>query len=183
MNRLSLVATVFGALLGIAVGICGFTFTYAKGGSYLTNNPAACANCHVMREQYDDWSKSSHRAVATCNDCHTPGYAEAAGKVPEKDWLVGDRLGWRGPWGTTYASNLRMLINGMSEAQWLDYARTLKSRPPMPSFTLNEMRKADLRAIYHFIRSLGPAGVPAPAYVPPEQEPAAPFVQYPAPPK
>ena len=121
--------------------------------------------------------------IAGCNDCHTPGYAEAAGTVAEKDWLVGDRLGWRGPWGTTYPSNLRILINGMSEAQWLDYARTLKSRPPMPSFTLNEMRTADLRAMYHFIRSLGPAGVPAPAYVPPEQLPAAPFVQYPAPPK
>ncbi len=82
MNRLSLVATVFGALIGIAVGICGFTFTYAKGGSYLTNNPAACANCHVMREQYDDWSKSSHRAVATCNDCHTP--ANVLGKYATK---------------------------------------------------------------------------------------------------
>ena len=121
--------------------------------------------------------------IAGCNDCHTPGYADAAGKVAEKDWLVGDRLGWRGPWGTTYPSNLRTLINGMSEAQWLNYARTLKSRPPMPSFTLNEMRKADLRAIYHFIRSLGPAGVPTPAYVPPEQQPTPPFVQYPAPPK
>ena len=62
--------------------ICGFTFTYAKGGSYLTNNPAACANCHVMREQYDDWSKSSHRAVATCNDCHTP--ANVLGKYATK---------------------------------------------------------------------------------------------------
>jgi cytochrome c nitrite reductase small subunit len=82
MKPLSLIATVFGALIGIAVGICGFTFTYAKGGSYLTNNPAACANCHVMQEQYDGWSKSSHRAVATCNDCHTP--ANVIGKYATK---------------------------------------------------------------------------------------------------
>ena len=82
MNKLSLVATVFGALLGIAVGICGFTFIYAQGGSYLTDNPAACANCHVMQEQYDGWSKSSHRAVATCNDCHTP--ANVIGKYATK---------------------------------------------------------------------------------------------------
>jgi cytochrome c nitrite reductase small subunit len=45
---------------------------YARGGSYLTDDPAACANCHVMREQYDGWIAASHRAVAVCNDCHTP---------------------------------------------------------------------------------------------------------------
>jgi len=38
----------------------------------LTNDPAACANCHIMREQFDGWIKSSHRSVAVCNDCHTP---------------------------------------------------------------------------------------------------------------
>jgi cytochrome c nitrite reductase small subunit len=67
-----------GALLGVAAGLGGFTFLYAKGGSYLTNDPAACANCHVMREYYDAWTKSSHRSVAACNDCHTP-----AGLVPK----------------------------------------------------------------------------------------------------
>ena len=61
-----------GALLGIAVGIGGFTFVYARGASYLTDDPAACANCHVMREYYSAWQKSSHRSVAVCNDCHTP---------------------------------------------------------------------------------------------------------------
>ena len=62
-----------GAAIGLAMGVMGYTFLYAKGGSYLTNNPAACANCHVMQEHYDGWIKSSHRSVATCNDCHTPG--------------------------------------------------------------------------------------------------------------
>jgi cytochrome c nitrite reductase small subunit len=57
---------------GLAAGIGGYTFVYAKGYSYLTNNPAACANCHVMQDHYDGWVKSSHRAVAACNDCHTP---------------------------------------------------------------------------------------------------------------
>jgi cytochrome c nitrite reductase small subunit len=38
----------------------------------MTDNPAACANCHIMRDQYDGWTKSSHRSVAVCNDCHTP---------------------------------------------------------------------------------------------------------------
>jgi cytochrome c nitrite reductase small subunit len=40
--------------------------------AYLTNDPAACANCHVMQEHYDSWLKSSHQNVATCNDCHLP---------------------------------------------------------------------------------------------------------------
>jgi cytochrome c nitrite reductase small subunit len=57
---------------GLMVGLGAFTFVYARGYSYLTNDPAACANCHVMREHFDAWNKSSHRAVATCNDCHTP---------------------------------------------------------------------------------------------------------------
>lgn len=59
-------------LLGAAVGIGAFTFGYARGASYMTNDPEACANCHVMREQYDAWTRSSHRAVAVCNDCHAP---------------------------------------------------------------------------------------------------------------
>src|SRR5262245_59793562 len=57
---------------GLAAGIGVYTFVYAKGASYLTNNPEACVNCHIMQEQYDSWVKSSHRAVAACNDCHTP---------------------------------------------------------------------------------------------------------------
>ncbi len=63
---------VIGIAFGAAIGIGGYTFIYAKGYSYLTNNPAACANCHVMEEQYSGWLKSSHRSVAVCNDCHTP---------------------------------------------------------------------------------------------------------------
>ena len=54
----------------LAVG--GYTFIYAKGYSYVTNDPAACANCHIMENHYRAWEKSSHRAVAVCNDCHTP---------------------------------------------------------------------------------------------------------------
>lgn len=59
-------------LLGALVGLSGFTFTYARGASYLSNDPETCVNCHIMRDQYDAWRVSSHRNVATCNDCHTP---------------------------------------------------------------------------------------------------------------
>jgi cytochrome c nitrite reductase small subunit len=63
---------VLGILIGLGLGIGSYTFLYAQGWSYLTNNPAACANCHIMHDHYDAWIKSSHRTVATCNDCHTP---------------------------------------------------------------------------------------------------------------
>ncbi len=59
-------------LLGSLVGLGGFTFTYARGTSYLSDNPETCVNCHVMQEQFDAWQHSSHAMVATCNDCHTP---------------------------------------------------------------------------------------------------------------
>ena len=60
------------AALGILVGLGTFTFGYGEGDAYLTDNPAACANCHVMQAQYDSWTHSSHQRVATCNDCHLP---------------------------------------------------------------------------------------------------------------
>ena len=59
-------------LIGAAAGLGLFTFGYARGYSYLTNDPAACANCHVMSEHFAAWTKGSHHTVATCNDCHTP---------------------------------------------------------------------------------------------------------------
>lgn len=62
----------FAVLVGFTVGIGSYTFVYARGYSYLSNNPAACANCHVMRDHYRAWTHGSHRAVAVCHDCHTP---------------------------------------------------------------------------------------------------------------
>jgi cytochrome c nitrite reductase small subunit len=60
------------AALGVLGGLGAFTFGYGDGAAYLKNDPAACANCHIMREQYDSWTHSSHESVATCNDCHLP---------------------------------------------------------------------------------------------------------------
>lgn len=75
MRRLRLanvLPVVAGVAVGLAAGLAAYTFVYARGYSYLLDDPAACANCHVMNPQMDSWVKSSHRAVATCNDCHTP---------------------------------------------------------------------------------------------------------------
>ncbi len=120
--------------------------------------------------------------ITGCNDCHTPGYLASAGKTPEDLWLTGDSFGWRGPWGTTYGSNLRIVLQALTEDQWVLIAKTLTARPPMPWFSLNKMKDEDLRAIYQFIRQLGPVGEPAPAYVPPDKEPDPPYATFPAPP-
>lgn len=69
MLRLGLLAAV---AVGLVAGLGFYTFVYARGASYLTSDPAACANCHVMREHFDGWLKGPHRHVAVCNDCHTP---------------------------------------------------------------------------------------------------------------
>jgi mono/diheme cytochrome c family protein len=120
--------------------------------------------------------------IAGCNDCHTAGYTQANGAVPESEWLAGDTLGWQGPWGTTYATNLRVYVQSLDESQWLQRTGTAGSRPPMPWFNLHAMSEQDRRALYRYIRALGPAGAPAPAYVPPDRTPAGPVVRFPAPP-
>jgi len=74
-------------LLGVPVGIGAFTFHYAHGSSYLSTDPEACVNCHVMQAPFDDWQKSSHHAVATCVDCHLP--SDFLGR-----WLAKGLNGW-----------------------------------------------------------------------------------------
>lgn len=110
-----------------------------------------------------------------CNDCHTPGYADQQGNVDRGLWLTGSPVGFKGPWGTTYPTNLRLSLAGMDEQQWLDYSSTLKTRPLMPDFALRAMTVEDRRAIYQLVRSLGPGGGPAPAYVPPDQPASPPY--------
>jgi cytochrome c nitrite reductase small subunit len=65
-------------VVGGVIGLGGYTFLYAKGTSYFSDDASACANCHVMREVYDSWNRGSHKAVAACNDCHTPHTSLAA---------------------------------------------------------------------------------------------------------
>ena len=48
--------------------------------------------------------------IGGCNDCHTDGYLQTEGDVPEEQWLLGSPLGWRGPWGTTFPPNLRLAV-------------------------------------------------------------------------
>ncbi|MEM1137088.1 MAG: cytochrome c nitrite reductase small subunit [Bacteroidota bacterium] len=59
-------------LLGAVVGLAFYMVNAANVTSYLTDNPRACINCHVMTTEYITWNHSAHREVATCNDCHVP---------------------------------------------------------------------------------------------------------------
>lgn len=60
-----------------------------------------------------------------CNDCHTSGYPERQGEVPVEQWLTGSPLGYHGPWGTTYATNLRLRMQELDEPRWLQYSGNL----------------------------------------------------------
>lgn len=114
--------------------------------------------------------------IAGCNDCHTAGYAESAGAVPAETWLTGSPIGHNGPWGTTYASNLRLIAASMSEDQWVSYLGSLETRPPMPWFNVRLLPEEDMRAIHAFILSLGPPGEAMPQALPPGVTPQTAYV-------
>ena len=74
LRRLGIGAFGLAACIGVGLvaGLGGYTFDYAEGTSYLSNDPKACVNCHIMRDAHDSWQRSTHHAVAVCNDCHVP---------------------------------------------------------------------------------------------------------------
>jgi cytochrome c nitrite reductase small subunit len=109
---LTLVA-VFACLTGIAAGVGGYTFRYARGLSYLSTDPAACVNCHIMQPQYDAWARSSHHTVAVCVDCHLPH------AFVDKYWVKLEN-GWRhGKLFTTqkFKEPIRVQEHGLSVLQ------------------------------------------------------------------
>ena len=114
--------------------------------------------------------------VGGCNDCHTDGYLQTEGKIPEKNWLTGSKIGWRGPWGTTYASNLRIRVQELSEEDWVSTMHYRTAMPPMPWMNVNKMSEKDARAIYKYIKSLGSKGEVMPSALPPGEEPTTPFL-------
>lgn len=85
------------AIVGAFIGLSMYTFAYAEGLSYLSNDPRACVNCHIMRDQYDAWQKASHHAHAACNDCHVPH--DVVGKL-----FVKTEHGLRHSYGFTFDS-------------------------------------------------------------------------------
>jgi cytochrome c553 len=117
--------------------------------------------------------------VGSCNDCHTQGWTENEGKVPPADRLAGFNVGFRGPWGTTYGKNLRTIVSRQSEDRWVQILRTADDgdgKPPMPWWNMKLMSDRDLRAMYRYIKSLGPKQNGVPRGLPPGKEPTGPYI-------
>jgi hypothetical protein len=110
--------------------------------------------------------------MAGCHDCHTEGYSQTEGLIdPEKDFK-----GSSSPWGTTYPSNLRIVVAKVSEDYFVDFMKTLKTDPPMPWYNVRAWPEDDIRSFYRYVRSLGAPGRPAPEFVADSDEPRTPYV-------
>ena len=72
-GQLQVAVLTSSVLAGVLLGVGGYTFWYANGMSYLSDDPRTCVNCHIMREEYDGWQKASHQPwpSATTATCRT----------------------------------------------------------------------------------------------------------------
>lgn len=116
--------------------------------------------------------------IGGCNDCHTPGYKENGGTTPESEWLLGSPIGYNGPWGTSYAANLRLSVKGVPEDAWIASIRARNGLPPMPWPSLHAMDDADLSAIYQYIKSLPERGSAMPLPGGPGQTPSGQYYYF-----
>ena len=102
--------------------------------------------------------------VGGCHDCHTEGYSEAGGKIdPSKAMKGNPSLGWQGPWGTIYATNLRLEAYLRDEDAFVDDMKNMRETlPPMPWYNVRRMQENDIRSFYRYLISLGEPGKPTP---------------------
>jgi len=112
-----------------------------------------------------------------CNDCHTAGWMTKPGGVPEAERLTGVPIGFSGPWGTSYAINLRLFFTRVPEDRWNSMAAgPRRSHPPMPWWNIEQLSASDLHALYAYVHSLGEVGGPVPDFVPPGGKVTTPVV-------
>ncbi|MES2180339.1 MAG: cytochrome C [Gemmatimonadota bacterium] len=117
--------------------------------------------------------------VGSCNDCHTQGWTESKGKIPPADRFAGFDVGFRGAWGTVYGKNLRTITQRQTEDHWVKVLQTADDgdgKPPMPWWNTAQMSERDLRAMYRYIKSLGPNTKGVPRNLPVGKEPTGPWV-------
>jgi cytochrome c nitrite reductase small subunit len=105
-------AVVAAIACGVPLGLGLFTFHFAEGLSYFSNNPKTCVNCHIMNDELDSWAKSGHHHVAVCNDCHLPH--EAIPKLVAKG-----RNGWNHSSAFTLQNFHEPIIIGPKNAEIL----------------------------------------------------------------
>lgn len=150
-------------------GLLGLIFSFvASPGSVAQQQPYVAAESAVAAGEY-------LTNIGACNDCHTEGWEERGAAIPREDRLMGSTFGWHGPWGTSYAKNLRLIAAALTEAEWLDIFERAIGLPPMPWVNLHAMSSRDAAAIYAFLKDLGPRGEPAPLPLPPGIRPTPPF--------
>lgn len=165
-----------GLQLGVLVG--GMMVTLAMAASGPVEGAGAEARSPRVAADTPEMAGRYLVIVGGCNDCHTPGWMETNGEIPESAWLTGAAVGFQGPWGTSYPANLRLKVQTMTEEGFLARAKAGAGLPPMPWVNLTKMSDEDLRSIYRFIRSLGPAGEHAPLPVAPGVEPGTPYIPF-----
>ena len=161
----------FALLISLELAACT---TRASMGAASTESSVA-----AVRAPNDSIAGEYLTIVGGCNDCHTAGWAEANGNTPASERLAGSPIGFRGPWGTTYAANLRGVTQRLPEDRWVQVLKTADGgdgKPPMPWMNTRQMSDRDLRAMYRYIRSLGPRGERMPRSVGPNTEPTTPFI-------
>lgn len=157
-----------GTTLGFALVVLALVAATATPGRAGEDAPHVTGGTAVHRGAY-------LVTIGGCNDCHTPGWMQHPGEISTAQRLTGNPVGWHGPWGTSFASNLRLLAANMSAKQWSRLIATFHPLPPMPAYNVKSMSKSDQLAIFAYIKSLGPAGKPAPAALPPGPPPAPPY--------
>jgi hypothetical protein len=119
--------------------------------------------------------------IMGCNDCHTVSENGGDNYGPEENWLTGGGFGFTGAYGTVYPTNLRLLVNDLSEDEWLVLAQQMRSGSPMAWTKLPSLTNQDLKSIYRFVRHLGPKGKPAPEKLPAGIMPTTDFIPFPLP--
>ena len=155
-------------LLGVLFGCADLSRDGALDDSALTRSPEIERGRYLVE-------------IMGCNDCHTPGYMGNYSRNSEEDWLVGGTLGFHGPWGTAYPTNLRLMLNNMTEGEWLVLAKKMRRNSPMVWVSLPKVTEQDLRSIYQFVTYLGPKGEPAPARLPAGTKPKTDYLEFPEP--
>ena len=178
----SLTPRLVSALIASALlAACMASATNTVPGSSASASSVASSGTPRLLASSDSAAGQYLTIVGGCNDCHTPSWAETNGRTPPAEQLTGSPVGYRGPWGTTYAANLRTVAQRATEDRWVQILTTAdggRGRPPMPWMNTAQMSDHDLRVMYRYIRSLGPAGSPAPRAVPPGGTPATPYINF-----
>ena len=172
---------LFVPLASIALLVLGTACQSGGGSASATHASDAMPAANGPAVQAESMEKAGEylTIVGSCNDCHTQNWVESKGTVPPADRFAGMNVGFRGPWGTVYGKNLRQITQHITEDRWVKILTTADSgdgQPPMPWWNTAKMSDRDLRAMYRYIRALGPKPNGVPRGLPPSKEPTGPYI-------